>query len=100
MEHDRHVIDAGIDVSLNQIQLGHRTASGWIVDKMAANVQLKPDTFYNMLVAVNGLVVTVTLNNSVNQSPFGSLDIPGGNGVFRPVAEVESIHIVPLSKSQ
>jgi hypothetical protein len=31
---------------------------------MAANVQLRPDTNYNMLVAVNGLVVTVTVNNS------------------------------------
>jgi hypothetical protein len=51
-------------VSLDKIQLGHRTASGWVVDAQASNVKLKPDTFYNMLVAVNGLVVTVTVNNS------------------------------------
>jgi hypothetical protein len=55
---------AGIDVSLDKVVLGHRTTSGWVVDKQIANVKLKPDTFYNMLVAVNGLVVTVTLNNS------------------------------------
>ncbi len=55
---------AGINVALNQIQLGHRTAAGWIVDKMSANVQLKADTYYNMLVAVNGLVATVTVNNT------------------------------------
>ncbi|MGH6959897.1 MAG: hypothetical protein ACREE7_05390, partial [Dongiaceae bacterium] len=55
---------AGINVALDKIQLGHRDASGWVVDIQAANVRLKPDTFYNMLVAVNGLVVTVTIDNS------------------------------------
>jgi hypothetical protein len=55
---------AGINVSLDKIQLGHRTASGWVVDVQAANVRLVADTYYNLLVAVNGLVVTVTVDNS------------------------------------
>ncbi|HEU4644080.1 MAG TPA: matrixin family metalloprotease, partial [Burkholderiales bacterium] len=55
---------AGINVSLDKIELGHRNASGWHVDVQAANVKLKADTNYNLLVAVNGLVVTVTVNNS------------------------------------
>jgi Ca2+-binding RTX toxin-like protein len=55
---------AGIDVSLDKVVLGHRTASAWVVDKQIAGVKLKPDTFYNMFVAVNGLVATVTLDNT------------------------------------
>jgi len=55
---------AGINVSTDKIEMGHRTSQGWIVDVMAANVKLRADTNYNMLVAVNGLVVTVTVNNS------------------------------------
>jgi Ca2+-binding RTX toxin-like protein len=54
---------AGINVSLDKIQLGHRDATGWHVDVQASNVKLKPDVYYNMLVAVNGLVVTVTVDN-------------------------------------
>ena len=55
---------AGIDVSNDKVVLGHRAASGWVVDVQAANFHLKPDTFYNLLVAVNGLVVTVTVDNA------------------------------------
>ena len=55
---------AGINVSLDKIQLGHRTAAGWQVDVQASNVRLRSDTYYDVLVAVNGLVVTVTVNNS------------------------------------
>ena len=44
---------AGIDVSNDKIVLGHRTAAAWVVDKQAANVHLKADTYYNLLVAVN-----------------------------------------------
>ena len=55
---------AGINVSLDKIQLGRRTAAGWQVDIQAANVRLRADEYYSLLVAVNGLVVTVTVNNS------------------------------------
>ena len=55
---------AGINVLLDKIELGHRNESGWVLDVQAANVKLRADTNYNVLVAVNGLVVTVTVNNS------------------------------------
>jgi len=54
---------AGIDVSINKIVMGHRNAQGWIVD-VQSSVQggVKADTFYQMLVAVNGTYVTVQVN--------------------------------------
>ena len=54
---------AGVNVSTNKFELGRRTASGWVVDA-SANVQVKPDTYYGLLVAVNGLAVTVTVDNT------------------------------------
>jgi hypothetical protein len=55
---------AGINVFLNKLQMGHRTATGWVVD-VQSNIQAKPDTYYNMLVAVNGTVVTLKVDNTV-----------------------------------
>jgi len=37
-----------VDISLNKIEMGHRTAQGWIVD-VQSNVLVKPDTNYNLL---------------------------------------------------
>jgi len=57
---------AGINVSTNKIEMGHRTASGWIVDVQSTQpVQIKPGTFYTVLVAVNGTTVTVRLDSKV-----------------------------------
>ncbi len=53
---------AGINVSLDKIQMGHRTAAGWVVD-VQSNVQVKPGIDYNLLVAVNGTNVTLLVNN-------------------------------------
>ncbi|MEP7335260.1 MAG: hypothetical protein ABI717_05705, partial [Actinomycetota bacterium] len=69
---------AGINVSLDKIQLGHRDQSGWVVDTQASNVRLRADTYYNVLVAVNGLVVTVTVDNQQSFSyAFGPRMIDG-----------------------
>jgi hypothetical protein len=55
---------AGIDVSTNKLVMGRRTAQAWVVDTQASVPgSLKPDTPYPMLIAVNGTVVTVSLNN-------------------------------------
>ncbi len=54
---------AGIDVALNKLQMGHRTPSGWVVD-VQTNAKLKPDQIYNLLVAVNGTVVTLVVDGS------------------------------------
>ncbi|MGZ4378037.1 MAG: FIMAH domain-containing protein, partial [Gaiellaceae bacterium] len=53
----------GIDVSTNKLVMGHRDATGWIVDKQTP-FQAKSDTFYNMLLSVNGLTATLVVNNS------------------------------------
>ena len=53
---------AGINVATNKIEMGHRTATGWVVDvQSTAPVQIKPDTFYAVLVAINGTTVTVSV---------------------------------------
>ena len=53
---------AGINVSIDKLQMGHRDASGWHVD-VQSNIQAKPDIDYNMLLAVNGLTATLVVNN-------------------------------------
>ena len=54
---------AGIDVSNNKIVVGHRASSEWAVGP-SANIQLKPDTLYNVLVVVNGTNVTVRVDGA------------------------------------
>ena len=53
---------AGLNASVDKIQMGHRTSQGWIVD-VQAPMQIKPGTFYNILVAVNGTNVTLLADN-------------------------------------
>ncbi|MEW6158482.1 MAG: hypothetical protein AB1813_13700, partial [Verrucomicrobiota bacterium] len=53
---------AGINVATNKLEMGHRDASGWHVDKQT-NSQVKPNTDYNMLLAVNGVTATLLVNN-------------------------------------
>jgi Ca2+-binding RTX toxin-like protein len=55
---------AGIDVSINKLVMGHRDASGWHVDEQAVvKGGVKSDKYYNMLVAVNGVNVTLLVDN-------------------------------------
>jgi len=54
---------AGINVSLDKIQMGHRTTEGWIVD-VQSGVKAKPGIDYNMLVAINGTNVTLVVDNN------------------------------------
>ncbi len=43
--------------------LGHRTAQGWIIDSQGVITgSLRSDTYYDLRVVVNGLVVTVLVN--------------------------------------
>ncbi len=51
---------AGINDSTNQ--MGRRTAAGWTVD-VQSNIQVKPNQYYHMLVAINGTTVTVVVDN-------------------------------------
>ncbi|MBL8481106.1 MAG: hypothetical protein JNJ60_02840, partial [Rhodocyclaceae bacterium] len=53
---------AGIDVSNNKIVMGYRDASGWHqVVQSNVPLQIKPDIQYDVLVAVNGTNVTVSV---------------------------------------
>jgi Ca2+-binding RTX toxin-like protein/Ca2+-binding EF-hand superfamily protein len=55
---------AGIDVSTNKLVMGHRDASGWQVDEQSSfKSGLKSDTYYNLLLAVNGVNATLVVNN-------------------------------------
>ncbi|MGD8816801.1 MAG: cadherin-like domain-containing protein, partial [Acidobacteriota bacterium] len=53
---------AGINISTDKIQMGRRTEAGWIVD-VQTPAKLKPDRDYNVLVAINGLTVTLVVDN-------------------------------------
>jgi hypothetical protein len=60
---------AGINVSTNKLEVGHRNTQGWIVDKQAAFPgQIKSGTDYNMFLSVNGTAVTLIVNNQVSMS--------------------------------
>ncbi len=54
---------AGLNASIDKMQMGHRTAEGWIVD-VQTSMHIKPNRYYNMLVAVNGTTVTLLVNNT------------------------------------
>jgi hypothetical protein len=53
----------GIDVSLNKLVMGYRDATGWHVVAQAPVLgSVKSDTWYDMLVAINGTTTTVSVN--------------------------------------
>jgi len=54
---------AGINASINKIQLGHRTAEGWIVD-IQTPAQIKHNNYYNILLAIHGTIVTVVVDST------------------------------------
>ena len=62
-QHEYDFKFAGINVSLDKIQMGHCTTEGWNVD-VQSGVKAKPGTDYNMLVAINGTNVTVVVDNN------------------------------------
>ncbi|MBK7953152.1 MAG: hypothetical protein IPK02_03725 [Candidatus Accumulibacter sp.] len=56
---------AGLNVSTNKIEMGQRTAGGWQVLKQASFPgSVKNDTWYNLMLSVNGLTATLVVNNS------------------------------------
>jgi Ca2+-binding RTX toxin-like protein len=54
---------AGINQKTNKLELGHRTAAGWIVDAQSP-LKVWDNKFYAMLVAVNGTAVTVNIDGT------------------------------------
>jgi len=49
---------AGINVSNNKLEMGHRTATGWVVDTWT-NYQLKPGIDYIVMLTANGSAATL-----------------------------------------
>jgi Ca2+-binding RTX toxin-like protein len=49
---------AGLNASIDKIQIGHRDETGWHVD-VQDNMKIKPGNYYNILLAVNSTTVTV-----------------------------------------
>jgi Ca2+-binding RTX toxin-like protein len=54
---------AGIDGSTNKLVMGHRTEAGWIYD-VQTPFSVKMGTLYSLKLAVDGLNVTLVVNNS------------------------------------
>jgi hypothetical protein len=69
---------AGIDISTNKIVVGHRNTSGWIVDSQTP-WQLKADTFYSVLVAINGNTVTVSVDSRLAFTYTFATRVAGGS---------------------
>jgi hypothetical protein len=56
---------AGLDVSTNKLVMGQRTEAGWqVLQQGAFKTSLKSDTWYNVMLAVNGLTATLVVNNA------------------------------------
>lgn len=49
---------AGLDASTNKVVIGHRTATGWLYDTQVSML-VKQGRYYEVLVVVSGLLVTV-----------------------------------------
>jgi hypothetical protein len=54
---------AGVNPMINKLQMGHRTAEGWIVD-VQNNMQLRAETDYNMLLALHGTTATLVVDGA------------------------------------
>ncbi|MEN8205399.1 MAG: calcium-binding protein, partial [Pseudomonadota bacterium] len=53
---------AGVNISTDKLEMGHVDADGWHVD-VQTPAQLKPNTDYDILLAVNGLTATLVVDN-------------------------------------
>jgi hypothetical protein len=58
---------AGLEVGLDKLQIGRRTADGWIVDKQS-NMRLRADRDYDLMLVLHGTVATLWVNMSKSLS--------------------------------
>ena len=71
---------AGIDISTNKLEVGHRTASGWVVDNWT-NVQVKADTDYVIMLKANGSTATAIIGTSSVSFTFAPRVVIGEAGI-------------------
>jgi subtilisin-like proprotein convertase family protein/Ca2+-binding RTX toxin-like protein len=55
---------AGVNISTDKLVMGRRTEAGWIID-VQTPAQLKPDTDYSLLLAINGTVATLVVDGAM-----------------------------------
>jgi Ca2+-binding RTX toxin-like protein len=68
---------AGLNQSINKLQMGHRDASGWIVD-VQIPLQVEHSRDYNMLLSLHGNNATLLVDNShVLQHTFAPRIVDG-----------------------
>jgi Ca2+-binding RTX toxin-like protein len=73
---------AGIDVSTNKMVIGHRDASGWWYDAQGpVSGSLSAGKYYDLLVAVNGTYVTVSIGKQAFSFTFAPRILRGGDQV-------------------
>jgi hypothetical protein len=54
---------AGLDIALNKLVMGHRDATGWVIDAQApVTGSLRSGVSYDVLLAINGTTTTLALN--------------------------------------
>jgi Ca2+-binding RTX toxin-like protein len=54
---------AGVNISNDKLEMGYRDATGWH-ELEQSNAQLKPDTDYHLLLALNGTTATLVVDGS------------------------------------
>ncbi len=68
---------AGVNISTNKLEIGHHTASGWIVDS-STPAQLKAAVDYVVMLTVNGSAATLTVGSiSVSYTYAARIDSLG-----------------------
>ncbi|MBL4908243.1 MAG: matrixin family metalloprotease, partial [Sneathiella sp.] len=70
---------AGIEAGIDKLQLGHRTADGWVVDTQN-NMRIRADRDYDLTLVMHGTVATLYVNGS-NATSFNFED-PLNNGML------------------
>ncbi|MBV1877477.1 MAG: LEPR-XLL domain-containing protein [Pseudomonadales bacterium] len=90
---------AGVDVGTDKLQIGHRDASGWIVDSQT-QLQLKHEWDYDLTVALFNSVATVYVDQNQNLSlDFGEALNDGGMlgvGTVNAVATFDDFQVQQL----
>ena len=100
---------AGVNVSTDKLEMGHRDESGWHVD-VTTNAKLRPNTDYNLLLALNGTAATLVVNNKdvLNFAFEARVDPDGysygfnsgmvGIGAFNSVASIDNVKLQVLPR--
>jgi hypothetical protein len=68
---------AGINISTDKLEMGYRDAEGWHVTAQTP-ARLRPNTNYDVMLAVNGLTATLVVGNDIFSHTFTPRTDPDG----------------------